>query len=190
MAPPKRKRSLIDPAEVRKVQEENGCTLQEAVAIVNGRTLPENADKGGKGSRLERAICLAYAKGCLPSLIAGELEMSAEEVDEKLEQNKEHIERLVDILGSDYQQIRLNNISDHGIRKMEEIALDPDSSHKDVMDILKDMIKWRKDGDLDKIFSNRSLDETFLNVPDDVQTLDEAIKEKQERIRKLGGNLG
>lgn len=183
MARPPRKKARIDPALVRKIQEENDCTLQEAVSIANGLTLPENADKEGKGSRLERAICLAYAKGALPSVIADELEMTIEEVQDKVKVNSEHIQRLVELLGMDYQRIRIDNIFDYGLRKIEEIALDRESNHKDVMDVMKDLIKWRKDGDLDKLFDNKTLNETYEDVPDDVRTLDEEIEKLKKKLQ-------
>lgn len=179
----------LDPKKVRQLMADNEWNLPQAVSYLQGKTLPENADDDSRGSRLERAILLAFAKGVLPSIIAGEVDSSVEEILEKVSENGKEVERLADIVGSDYQEIRLNCISDALISKMERVALADNTTTKEAMDLMEKVVKWRKDGDLEKVFSNGALEDTFENVPEDIENLDEQIEKRKARLRERGLNV-
>lgn len=136
-----------------------------------------------KAPSLDKAILLAYAKGVLPSILAHELNLSLHHIEEVIKKGKKEVERLTEIVGTAYQSVRMNNLFDVGLVKMEEVILEGAAEDKKFLDIMQELLKWRKSGDLEKIFDQRILNETYLDVPSSVGDLDEKIAQLEKDLK-------
>jgi hypothetical protein len=203
---------MPDQKQIQACMNELGVSLQEALRqIREGEWIPKEdrepprpepkaafttaPDKkvwgaGVKGvkkdSKLERMICLAYAKGILPSIIAQEVDYDLVVVEEILRRKQDYVKELVDILGLEYQLIRIQNMIDVGMTRLEEKILDPDTNDKDFGQAFKDLLNMQKNGDLEKLFNLQLMKGTYEDTPEEVDLIQAEIDKAAKRLREMG----